>query len=58
MKFLNFNISLLGGGILSWYSERIMLVKPEGKRMKGRPRIRWMDGVENDLRDMGMVYKI
>jgi hypothetical protein len=24
--------------------KRIMLVKPEGRRKKGRPRMRWMDG--------------
>jgi hypothetical protein len=35
--------------------KRLMIVKPEGKRKKGRPRMRWIDGVEKDLRSLGMV---
>jgi hypothetical protein len=35
--------------------KRLMIVKPEGKRKKGRPRIRWMDCVEKDLRNLGVV---
>jgi hypothetical protein len=35
--------------------KRLMLVKPEGKRKKGRTRMRWMDGVEKDLRSLGVV---
>jgi hypothetical protein len=35
--------------------KRIMLVKLEGKRKKGRQRMRWMDGVEKDLRNLGVV---
>jgi hypothetical protein len=31
--------------------KRLMYVKPEGKRKKGQRRIRWMDGVEKDLRN-------
>jgi hypothetical protein len=32
-----------------------LLVKPEGKRKKGRPRMRWMDGVEKEVRNLGVV---
>jgi hypothetical protein len=35
--------------------KRLMIVKPEGKRKKGRPRMRWIDGVEYDLRSLGVV---
>jgi hypothetical protein len=35
--------------------EKIMLVKPEGKMKKGRPRMRWMDGVEKVFRNLGVV---
>jgi hypothetical protein len=32
-----------------------MLVKSEGNRKKGRPRMGWMDGVEKDLRNLCVV---
>jgi hypothetical protein len=32
-----------------------MLVKPERKRKKGRSRMRSMDGVEKELRKLGIV---
>jgi hypothetical protein len=35
--------------------KRLIIVKPEGKRKKGRPRMRWIDGVEKDLRSLGVV---
>jgi hypothetical protein len=28
--------------------KRLMIVKLEGKRKKGRPRMRWIDGAEKD----------
>jgi hypothetical protein len=35
--------------------KRLMIVKPEGKRKKGKPKMRCMDGVEKDLRNFGVV---
>jgi hypothetical protein len=32
-----------------------MIVKPEGERKKSSPRMRWMDGVEKDMRNLDMV---
>jgi hypothetical protein len=32
-----------------------MLVKPEGKRKKDSPRMRWIDVMEKDLRNLGVV---
>jgi hypothetical protein len=32
---------------------RILVGKPEGKRPLGRPRCRWVDNVQIDLRKMG-----
>jgi hypothetical protein len=34
--------------------KRIFEDKPGGRRRAGRPRLRWVDGVENDLRTMGV----
>jgi hypothetical protein len=35
---------------------RVLVGKPEGKRPLGRPRRRWVDNIEIDLRDNGMVW--
>jgi hypothetical protein len=32
---------------------RILVVNPEGKRLLGRPRRRWVDNIKMDLRDIG-----
>jgi hypothetical protein len=31
-----------------------MLVKPEEKRKRSKPRMRWMEVVEKDLRNLGV----
>jgi hypothetical protein len=32
---------------------RILVGKPEGKRLLGRPRRRWVDNIKMDLREVG-----
>jgi len=32
---------------------RVLVGKPEGKRPLGRPRRRWEDNIERDLREVG-----
>jgi hypothetical protein len=32
---------------------RILVGKPEGKRLLGRPRRRWVDNIKMDLREIG-----
>ena len=34
-------------------SRRILLIEPGGKRPRGRPRLRWEDGVEEDVARLG-----
>ena len=31
----------------------VLVGKPEGKRLLGRPRLRWVDNIEMDLQEMG-----
>jgi hypothetical protein len=32
--------------------KRIIESKPEGSRIRGRPRLRWMEDIEKDLREI------
>jgi hypothetical protein len=34
--------------------KKIFENKPEGSRRMGRPRLKWMEGVEENLREMGV----
>jgi hypothetical protein len=36
-----------------WNAYRILVGKPEGKRLLGRPRRRWVDNIKMDLREIG-----
>jgi hypothetical protein len=35
---------------------RILVGKPEGKRLLGRPRRRLVDNIEMDLREIGSIW--
>jgi len=35
---------------------RVLLGKPEGRRLLGRPRRRWEDNIRMDLQEVGCVY--
>jgi hypothetical protein len=46
------------GGACSAYGEgrvvnRVLVGKPEGKRLLGRPRHRWEDNIQADLQEVG-----
>ena len=34
---------------------RVLVRKPEGQRLSGRPRRRWEDNIKIDLREVGCV---
>jgi hypothetical protein len=40
---------------LWWRRERLLLKKPERKRPLGRPRLRWEDNININLKDVGLV---
>jgi len=35
---------------------RVLVGKPEGRRLLGRPRRRWMDNITMDLQEVGCGY--
>ena len=35
---------------------RVLVGKPEGKRLLGRPRRRWVDNIRMDLQEVGYGY--
>ena len=35
---------------------RVLVGKPEGRRLLGRPRRRWVDNIRMDLQEVGCVY--
>jgi len=35
---------------------RVLVGKPEGKRLRGRPRRRWVDNIRTDLQEVGCGY--
>jgi hypothetical protein len=36
-----------------WYAYRILVGKPEGKRLLEKPRYKWEDNIKIDLREIG-----
>jgi hypothetical protein len=46
------------GGVCSTYGERrgiyrVLVGKPEGKRLLGKPRLRWEDDIKMDFQKVG-----
>jgi len=35
---------------------RVLVGKPEGRRLLGRPRSRWVDNIRMDLQEVGYAY--
>ena len=44
------HVALMGEGRVV---HRVLLAKPEGKRLLGRPRRRWEDNIKMDLQEVG-----
>jgi hypothetical protein len=36
----------------TWVAKKTFEIKPEGRIKVGKPRLRWPDDVENDLREL------
>jgi hypothetical protein len=36
---------------------RVLVGKPEGKRLLGRPRLRWEDNIKLDLQEVGWGHR-
>jgi hypothetical protein len=36
------------------HKKKLFLGKTDGRRKEGRPKLRWMDFIENDLKSMGV----
>jgi hypothetical protein len=43
--------------INSNYAYRVLVGKPEGRRLLGRPRRRWEDNIKMDLKNVGWGHK-
>ena len=39
-----------------WNFSKVLLGKPEGRRLLGRPRRRWVDNIRMDLQEVGCGY--
>ena len=39
-----------------WGVYRVLVGKPEGRRLLGRPRRRWVDNIRTDLQEVGCGY--
>jgi len=37
---------------------RVLVVKPEGKRPLGKPRLRWEDNIKMDHREVGVGWRL
>jgi hypothetical protein len=37
----------------NWVTKRMFNTRPEGKRGTGRPKLRWEDSVDHDIRILG-----
>ncbi|GFX91567.1 hypothetical protein TNCV_3681531 [Trichonephila clavipes] len=38
-----------------WYTKKIFVARPYGTRKRGRPRLRWIDCLEKDLKTSNII---